>query len=88
MRFGTLKACRETLRRTKHPCARGCEFRVSAVMAAYLTERDKALRRTTLAWLYTARDPRRSGKGELEIRLRKEPGGWILRSDIVEAWSG
>jgi hypothetical protein len=85
--FSTLKACQEALRRTKHPCAHGCEFRVAGVMAAYLTERDRKLHRTTLAWLYTARDPRRSGKGELEIRLRRESGRWTLRSDIVEAWS-
>lgn len=85
---GTLTRCQQALRRTKHPCGNRCEFRVSGVMAAYLTESDKALNRPTLAWLYTVRDPRRSGKGELEIRLRKESGRWVLRSDIVEAWSG
>jgi hypothetical protein len=86
--YGTLRGCQQALRRTKHPCASRCEFRVSVVMAAYLTERDQALHRLTLGWLYRVQDPRRTGKGELEIRLRKESGRWILRSDIVEAWSG
>ena len=86
--YGSVRRCQQVLRRTKHPCTHRCEFRVSAVMAAYLTERDQALHRTSLDWLYRVRDPSRSGKGELEIRLRRESGGWILRSDIVEAWSG
>ena len=59
-----------------------------SVEGAYLTERDKAPGRKTLAWLYTMREPADSGKGELEIRFRKERGHWILRAEIIEAWSG
>jgi hypothetical protein len=54
----------------------------------YLTARDKALHRTSLAWVHTMRDPRQSGHGEIEIRFRKEKGRWILLPDIVESWSG
>ena len=63
-------------------------YRVWGVEGAYLTERDKSLGRKTLVWLYTMREPGDSEKGELEIRFRKEHGHWILRADIIEAWSG
>ncbi len=86
--YGNLSRCQQTLRRTKHPCSNRCTYRVWGAMAAYTTQQDKALNRPTLAWLYTVRDPRRSGEGEIEIRMRKAHGRWKLLRDIVESWSG
>jgi hypothetical protein len=63
-------------------------FRLGTVIGAYVTEADKAQRKKTLAWLYVMKSRARSGSGELEIRIRKEAGRWILVPNIVEAWSG
>lgn len=86
--YGNLSRCRQALRRRRHPCSNRCTYRVWGAVAAYPTQRDKTLNRPTLAWVYTVRDPRRSGEGEIEIRIRKEHGRWKLSGDIVESWSG
>ncbi len=86
--YGSPSRCRQTLRRTKHPCSDRCTYRAWGAMTAYQTRRDKELDRPTLAWLYTVRDPRRSGGGEIDIRMRKAQGRWYLVSDIVESWTG
>ena len=86
--YGNLSRCQQALRRRKHPCSNRCTYRVSGAMVVYATERDKALNRPTLAWLYTVRDPRRGGAGEIEIRIRKEHGRWQLLGDIVESLPG
>jgi hypothetical protein len=86
--YGTPSRCQRALRRVKHRCSDRCEFRSVGAFAMYLTARDKALHRTSLAWVHTMRDPRQSGHGEIEIRFRKEKGRWILLPDIVESWSG
>ena len=86
--YGNLSRCQQALRRRKHPCSNRCTYRVSGAMVVYATERDKALSRPMLAWLYTVRDPRRGREGEVEIRMRQEHGRWRLLGDIVESLPG
>jgi hypothetical protein len=84
--YGSLRRCRRTLdRRTHAYCAR-CRFRVGFVLGVYETERDKALGRKTLVWLYAIRSPTRSG--DLEISVRREHGRWILLPHVTGSWSG
>lgn len=86
---GSLPRCRRTLAGSRHPCTNRCSYKVFGVFGAYLTERDKALRRKTIAWLYVVRGhPGFEGRSELEIRLRKDRGHWVLPGNPVEAGSG
>ena len=71
---GSLRRCRQALRRVDHPCSNRCRFHLGGVYGAYKTERDKALHRKSLAWLYTMRDPSGSGRGEVEIRFHSVHG--------------
>ena len=86
--YRTIERCRRSLDRTTHPCTNRCVFRLGTVIGAYVTEADKVQRRKTLAWLYVMKSRGRSGSGELEIRVRKDAGRWILLPNIVEGWSG
>jgi hypothetical protein len=86
--YRTIERCRRSVDRATHPCTNRCVFRLGTVIGAYVTEADKAQRKKTLAWLYVMKSRARSGSGELEIRIRKEAGRWILVPNIVEAWSG
>jgi len=85
--YGSVRRCRQSFERVKPQCSVRCSFRVHTVMTAYLTERDKARNRKTLAWLYVVHNPDVRGHGELEIRFRREGRSWTLH-EIVEARSG
>jgi hypothetical protein len=85
--YGSVLRCRQSFERVKPRCSMRCSFRVHIVMTAYLTERDKARNRKTLAWLYVVHNPDVPGHGELEIRFRSEGRSWTLH-EIVEARSG
>ena len=59
------------------------------VVGAYLTDRDRLLRRKTIAWLYVVRGhPGFTGPSELELRFRKRQGRWFLLADVIEAGPG
>lgn len=86
---GSLPRCRRTLDGSRHPCTNRCSYKVFGVFGAYVTERDKALQRKTIAWLYGVRGhPGFKGRSEMEIRLRKDRGHWALVGNPVEAGSG
>src|SRR5262245_56105519 len=53
--YGTLKRCQQAAARFNHPCANRCSFRVARVLGAYVTARDRDLKRKTLAWIYVVR---------------------------------
>lgn len=83
--YGTVRRCRRTLDRHTRPYCNRCGFRVGSVLGVYETERDKALHRKTIVWLYAIRSPARSG--DLEISFQKEHGRWVLLRDITGSWS-
>jgi len=86
---GTPARCRSALSRARSPCARRCSYRVVMVVGAYVTDRDRLLRRKTIAWVYVVRGhPGFTGPSELEIRFRKREGGWLLLADVIEAGPG
>ena len=86
---GSSARCRSAMSRTSNPCARRCSYRVAMVVGAYLTDRDRLLRRKTIAWLYVVRGhPGFTGPSELELRFRKRQGRWFLLGDVIEAGHG
>ena len=86
---GSPARCRSAMSRTRNPCARRCSYRVAMVVGAYLTHRDRLLRRKTIAWLYVVRGhPGFTGPSELELRFRKRQGRWFLLADVIEAGPG
>ena len=50
--YGSPPRCRSAMSRARNPCVRRCSSRVARVVGAYLTDRDRLLRRKTIAWLY------------------------------------
>ena len=87
--YGSPARCRSAMSRAGNPCARRCSYRVAMVVGAYLTDRDRLLRRKTIAWLYVVRGhPGFTGPSELELRFRKRQGRWFLLADVIEAGPG